>query len=253
MSATSNFAFLQPDWPDLLAEARRAEAAAHADPRTACFYARRTLELAVAWLYQAEGAGWLFAHAVQGGFVGLPVRAQLSATGGQRGARQDGCDSPPGQPGVHRRPPGAAAGCAQRAARAVPCGLLAGAALCAPRGRPACGGAAVSRRSAAPACRYRLCQQEQAASRAAQAAAQEALAKQAQAPRRDAAALREAAARNAELDAELARYRAEIAAAKAANAAQPATAHDYNEAATRDLFIDLLLKEAGWALDEARP
>jgi len=51
----SNFCFLQPDWPDLLTEARRAEAAAHADPRTACFYARRTLELAVAWLYQAEG------------------------------------------------------------------------------------------------------------------------------------------------------------------------------------------------------
>jgi hypothetical protein len=28
--------------------------------------------------------------------------------------------------------------------------------------------------------------------------------------------------------------------------------HDYNEAATRDLFIDLLLKEAGWALDQPR-
>ena len=94
--------------------------------------------------------------------------------------------------------------------------------------------------------------QEQAASRAAQAAAQEALAKQAQALAERDAALREAAARNAELDAELARYRAEIAAAKAANAAQPATAHDYNEAATRDLFIDLLLKEAGWALDQPR-
>ncbi|RMA59800.1 hypothetical protein C8C96_0809 [Acidovorax sp. 100] len=48
---SSNFSFLQPDSPDLLAEARRAEAAAHVDPRTACFYARRTLELAVAWLH----------------------------------------------------------------------------------------------------------------------------------------------------------------------------------------------------------
>ncbi|MDU7589964.1 MAG: type I restriction endonuclease, partial [Acidovorax sp.] len=46
--------------------------------------------------------------------------------------------------------------------------------------------------------------------------------------------------------------RAEIATAKAANAAQPATEHDYNEAATRDLFIDLLLKEAGWTLSDAR-
>ncbi len=49
-SAASNFGFLQPDWPDLLMEARRAEAAARADPRTACFYARRIPELTVAWL-----------------------------------------------------------------------------------------------------------------------------------------------------------------------------------------------------------
>ena len=70
-SAASNFGFLQPDWPDLLAEARRAEAAAHADPRTACFYARRTLELAVAWLYQAEGG--------RGGCLRMPYKADLSA------------------------------------------------------------------------------------------------------------------------------------------------------------------------------
>lgn len=64
--------------------------------------------------------------------------------------------------------------------------------------------------------------------------------------------MREAEARSAALDEELARHRAEIAAAKAANAARPAPAHDYDEAATRDLFIDLLLKEAGWALGDAR-
>ena len=43
--------------------------------------------------------------------------------------------------------------------------------------------------------------------------------------------------------------RAEIAAAKKANAAIADT-HDYDEAATRDAFIDLLLKEAGWTLDQ---
>jgi type I restriction enzyme R subunit len=42
-----------------------------------------------------------------------------------------------------------------------------------------------------------------------------------------------------------------VAAAKAANTATPDT-HDYNEAETRDYFIDLLLKEAGWKLDQAR-
>jgi len=49
------------------------------------------------------------------------------------------------------------------------------------------------------------------------------------------------------IDAELQRLRAEIAAIKAANSAKPDT-HDYSEAETRDYFIDLLLKEAGWPL-----
>lgn len=47
----SNFAFLQPEWAMLLESASKAEGAAHTDARTACFYARRTLELAVAWMY----------------------------------------------------------------------------------------------------------------------------------------------------------------------------------------------------------
>jgi hypothetical protein len=53
----------------------------------------------------------------------------------------------------------------------------------------------------------------------------------------------------AHLDAELARLREEVAAAKRTNAQQP-DAHDYSEAETRDFFIDLLLKEAGWTLDK---
>jgi len=51
------------------------------------------------------------------------------------------------------------------------------------------------------------------------------------------------------LDEELKRLRAEVAAAKLAAAAQPDT-HDYSKAETRDYFIDLLLKEAGWPLDQ---
>ncbi len=54
----------------------------------------------------------------------------------------------------------------------------------------------------------------------------------------------------AALDAELEKLRAEIAAIKQKNAATP-DQHDYSEAETRDFFIDLLLKEAGWTL--ARP
>ena len=53
------------------------------------------------------------------------------------------------------------------------------------------------------------------------------------------------------LEAELERLRREVAAAKKENQAQP-DAHDYNEAETRDRFIDLLLSEAGWPLDQER-
>ena len=53
------------------------------------------------------------------------------------------------------------------------------------------------------------------------------------------------------LDGELVRLRAEIADAKSANTAQTDT-HDYSEAETRDFFIDLAAKEAGWPLDQDR-
>ena len=53
------------------------------------------------------------------------------------------------------------------------------------------------------------------------------------------------------LDEELKRLRAEVAEAKKEAAEQPDT-HDYSEAETRDYFIDLLLKEAGWPLDQNR-
>jgi len=53
------------------------------------------------------------------------------------------------------------------------------------------------------------------------------------------------------LEAELERLRREVAAAKRENKAEADT-HDYNEAETRDRFIDLLLGEAGWPLDQER-
>ncbi|WP_300006945.1 DEAD/DEAH box helicase family protein [Pseudonocardia sp.] len=51
-------------------------------------------------------------------------------------------------------------------------------------------------------------------------------------------------------DVEIALLREQIAAAQAANT--KVDDHDYTEAQTRDLFIDLLLKEAGWPLTDAR-
>ena len=52
----SQFAFLRREWPTVFDAASKAEAAVHADPRAACFYARRTLELAVHWAYKHDAA-----------------------------------------------------------------------------------------------------------------------------------------------------------------------------------------------------
>ncbi len=80
----SLFAFLQREWPAVYDAAGRAEAAVHADPRTACFYARRALELAVAWVYKHDAT------------LELPYQDNLSALihdpilqtgGGRRGLR----------------------------------------------------------------------------------------------------------------------------------------------------------------------
>lgn len=51
------------------------------------------------------------------------------------------------------------------------------------------------------------------------------------------------------LDEALTALRAEVAAARNAAEATP-DSHDYNEAETRDRYIDLLLREAGWTLDK---
>ena len=52
----SQFSFLQREWPAVFEAAGKAEAAVYTDPRTACFYARRALELAVAWAYKHDAA-----------------------------------------------------------------------------------------------------------------------------------------------------------------------------------------------------
>jgi type I restriction enzyme R subunit len=62
-----------------------------------------------------------------------------------------------------------------------------------------------------------------------------------------AASLAEREAVLAQVNAELAALRAELAEAKAANIAVPDD-HDYHEADTRRFLIDVLLREAGWAV-----
>ena len=248
----SNFSFLQAEWPDLHAEAARAEAAALSDPRTSCFYARRALELGVGWLFQAEGG--------RGGKLQMPYKPDLSAflfepsfkalVGPGLHAKMD----------VIRRQGNLAAHSTRhistqdataalrelfevafwlarhygRNVAARPAPSLQFRADLLPR--PADAGAA---QAAA-----------QASAQATQAALQKLAALADEMAAKD-AALAMARQSSQEAAAELAQVRAELEAIKAANAATPDT-HDYNEAQTRDLYIDMLLKEAGWALDQAR-
>ena len=53
-SGMSNFQFLKTEWSELYDSAKRAESLIRNDARSSCFYARRTLELAIEWLYQHD-------------------------------------------------------------------------------------------------------------------------------------------------------------------------------------------------------
>ncbi|WP_182873848.1 DEAD/DEAH box helicase family protein [Microbispora sp. H10670] len=230
-----NFEFLCPEWPDLYEEAGRAERLAIADPRVSCFYARRTLELAVTWLYTADDTlrlpyrddlAALITEPTMVKLVGPVIRTKMDLIRRQ------------GNTAVHRHgpvPPEDAVKTvaelfhvmywlARRYARnqnALPAAGLAFDQTLIPKPMPA---------------EVRQKKQDELRKMAEEFAKQQAeLAKQ----------LR----KNQDLDTELAKLRAEIKQAKAANATVQDT-HDYNEAETRKLLIDLLLKEAGWPLDK---
>ena len=232
----SHFAFLQPpEWSFLHESATRAEGLAQGDPRGSCFYARRTLELAVDWLYRHDPGlrppyqDSLSARLHEPGFratVGetLFTKARvikdlgnLAVHGSRRMAPQDAINAT--RELFHfcywlARTYG-------RLARPAP-GLRFDPALL-----PAATGSAPPPRTAAQLQRLEA----------------EIIARDEQ--------LRAAQARHAALDEELRQLRERIAAAKAANLAEP-DRHDYSEAQTRRVLIDLLLREAGWRLDPAR-
>lgn len=229
----SNFSFLAAEWPEVHEAATRAEAAVHPDPRTACFYARRALELAVHWAFKHDPA------------LKLPYQDNLSAliheptfkkAAGEAVFTKARLIVRLGNHAVHsHRPvPQSDALVAVRELFHVGYWL---AHTYARAGRPAPG---IAFDPAA------LPKAGQAATRTAE----QLQGLQVQLRERDESLAALLADRGA-LDEELKRLRAEIAAAKKEAAALPDT-HDYSEAQTRDYFIDLLLKEAGWALDQAR-
>ncbi|MGI9043946.1 MAG: DEAD/DEAH box helicase family protein [Gemmatimonadaceae bacterium] len=229
----SQFTFLQREWTAVFEAAVRAEAAVHADPRTACFYARRTLELAVSWAFKHDPA------------LRLPYQDNLSALIHEPSFKQVAGEAVFSKARVintlgnravhsHRAVPETDALAAVRELFHMSYWF---ARTYGRAGKPAPGLAFDPAVLPWPGS---ITKQTTEQLRALESSLQE----------RDeklAALLADKSA----LDEELKRLRAEVAEARKAATAQPDT-HDYSEAETRDYFIDLLLKEAGWSLDQAR-
>jgi len=232
-----NFTFLRLGWPDLCEEAAKAERNVIADPRTACFYARRALELAVHWLYDAERA------------LRRPYKDDLSAmlfeptfksaVDKRIGTKMD-LIRKQGNAAVHRPGPIAPneAAAVVRELFHVLFWLARTYALKADQAPEA---SLTFNLDAIP--RPLSSEQREQTREALRRKAVEHAARDEQ--------LERARGDNEQLQAELTRLREEIVKAKAANEARP-DAHDYDEEQTRDLYIDLLLKEAGWALEQPR-
>jgi type I restriction enzyme R subunit len=230
----SNFAFLQAEWPLLHESATKAEDMVHADARAACFYARRTLELAVAWLYKHDRG---LRMPYQDNLNALIHEPSFARVVGEAVFTKTKVVKELGNQAVHstRKVLPADAVVATRELFHIGYWL---ARTYGQRGRPDPGLAFNAGLLARPA----------AAAPTAPPQTLDQLHKlQAQLAERD-ERLSTLLGTRASLDAELARLREEVAAAKLVNAATPDT-HDYSEAETRDYFIDLLLKEAGWQLD----
>jgi len=230
---SSNFAFLQAGWPALFAESLRAERNTIADPRAACFYARRSLELAITWLYQAEPklsppykddlSALLFEPTLRT-LVGPAIHTKMDLVRRQ------------GNAAVHKTRP-----------------ITPNDALPVVRELFHVMFWLARRYATTPVANAQFDQTlipkpVPASVRIQTQAELKTLAEQLEARDRDLAQEKE---NSAALTAELTELRATVAAAKARNETRPDD-HDYDEEQTRDLFIDLLLREAGWALDQAR-
>lgn len=225
----SQLAFLLTEFPDVYDSAHRAEVLANSDPRAACFYARRALELAVGWVFEHDST------------LQLPYRDDLSAliheatfrnTAGQAIFQKCKAIKDLGNLAVHSPKPlnVSEAGGAVRELFYV-CYWLA---------RTYAKGAKPE-----PGTTFDPSLLPVTTTVPRQTIAQlQKLSEELTAQREK---LFAALADKENLDEELKRLRAELVQIKRENEkgfGDP----DYNEAQTRDLFIDLYLKEAGWAL-----
>jgi type I restriction enzyme R subunit len=227
----SNFSFLKAEWLDIYEAAEKAESLANSDARASCFYARRSLELAVSWLYKHDYS------------LRLPYQDHLSAliheptfqqTVGAAIFAKTRLLKDLGNLAVHSHKPVNTID-AQKAVYElfhVHYWLTRHYA-----------------RGAKPADSLGFKPSLLAKKSADASQTLDQLQKlEGQIRERD-EKLSDLLRGKTELDSELEKLRQEISEIKKKNAETP-DVHDYSEAETRDYFIDLLLKEAGWGLDK---
>jgi type I restriction enzyme R subunit len=230
----SNFAFLKPvGWPEVHADCARAESYALSDPRSACFYSRRAVEHLADYLYDVLALPVPYASDLAARINDAGFKAKV----GVGNAAKMNLIRKLGNHAVHDQKP-----------------IPARAALDALRELHHVMVWSAFHHSAHPqAVPLKAVFDPALAKKAAPLTRDEvaALAKKFQLQdEAHAKALAEKDELAASKDAEIAALREQIKAAQAAH--QQVDDRDYSEAATRDLFIDVLLAEAGWPLDEAK-
>ncbi|MCZ8133528.1 MAG: DUF4145 domain-containing protein [Rhodobacteraceae bacterium] len=236
----TQFAFLHAEFQDLADPAKRAEAAALTDPRGACFYARLALEVGLTWLYRREPQ---LKRPYETNLAALIAEPSLTALAGPAIVTKARFVKDTGNRAVHDlKPVSVASALAVLKELHHICYWIARTYAKGPK--PDAGIAFDPSKlektltiSASTVDQIRKLKEDH--DQAVKAAKEAEEARKATEEGR------------ASVDAELAALRAEIAALRTANQAVPDT-HDYDEAATRDAFIDLLLAEAGWPLTDAR-
>lgn len=229
----SQFTFLQAEFPDIFAHAVRSESLAYTDPRAAAFYCRLALETAVGWLYRHDST---LNNPYDPTLAALIAEPSFQALVGRTLAVKARFVKDTGNAAVHGKTVSAAQAVgslreffhiAYWLARTYARGAK----------PPADANFSVE---ALPritqVATTTLAQLQEAARRYKESVEARQAAEEAR---------RVSEEGRAALEAEIRKLQAEIAQTKTMNL-MVADRHDYREAETRDLFIDLLLREAGF-------
>ncbi len=222
----SNFGFVQATLPAVAGDAARAESYLHSDPRSACIYARRSIELLVAQLYDVLALNAPYVNDLS---ARINDAAFKRATGNGINAKLN-LIRKLGNAAVHDKTP-IQAQSALTALRELHHVLIWASFHHSPHPEQVPTKTAFDPQQAekaAPLTRAEVVQLAEKFRAQDEAHAQALEAK----------------------DSEIAALRQEVKDAQAANTRPDE--HDYSEAETRDEFIDVLLNEAGWPLTDAR-